>query len=54
MKGGHDSETNRCGHEVRQLALPHVRDSLVDTEFENLMRIDRRGVDGVLDLVESG
>jgi len=34
-KSGHGSETDRCGHRVRQLASTLVSKSRVDTPFEN-------------------
>jgi hypothetical protein len=38
LKSGHERETNRCGHEVRQPASLYVKPSRVDMEFENLIR----------------
>jgi hypothetical protein len=34
-KSGHERETNRCGHRVRQLASLELKASSVYTEFEN-------------------
>ncbi|MDT5358006.1 MAG: hypothetical protein QOJ56_6538 [Mycobacterium sp.] len=35
-KSGHERETNRCGHEVRQTVSAQLRASRLDMLFENL------------------